>query len=103
LDEQTVARHEGTVQGTMRSMADCEGTTRLGGVQMGLGHGSGDRTANDEDTTASSGGELTARGGRGRRGLGYRGGRGAGVQPTFIGRERGEGAGERKRPTIELH
>jgi hypothetical protein len=33
---------------------------------------------------------FTARGGRGRRGLGYRGGRGTRSQPAFIGRERGE-------------
>jgi hypothetical protein len=37
-------------------------------------------------TTASSGGELTTRGGRGRRGLSCRGGRGAGAQPVFIRR-----------------
>jgi hypothetical protein len=30
------------------STADCEGTTRFGGARTGFGHGSGDRTTNDE-------------------------------------------------------
>jgi hypothetical protein len=86
LDEQTAVRHGGTVRGTTRSTADCKGSgvARLGGARTGLGHGSGDRTTNGEGTAASSGDELTTRGGRGRRGLACRGGRGTGAQPAFI-------------------
>jgi hypothetical protein len=102
--------------GRWRDMVDQQGARRR--ARSGLGRGgrlasrgvddgrcSGLRSSMATGTAASSGGELTARGGRGRRGLGCRGGRGAGAQPVLIGRKRGEerALGERKWSAIELH
>jgi hypothetical protein len=57
------------------------GSTGLAGRDSGDGEWAG-------GSAASSSGELTTRGGRGRRGLDCRGGRGVGAQLAFIGRER---------------